>query len=61
MDRNSLVHLVSVLGVFLGMAVLLYGEQFHMDPLVYGGGVIVIIAVAIETVVIAQLPSAAGH
>lgn len=61
MDRDTLPHLVSVLGVFIGLAILLYGEQFHMDPLVYGGGVIVVIAVAIETVIVAQLPDVAGH
>ena len=61
MRRESALHGLSVLGVIVGMAILLYGEQFHVDPMVYGGGVIVILAVAVETVVIAQLPGAAGH
>jgi len=61
MSDRSYLHGLAVLGVLVGMAILLYGEQFHIDPMVYGGGVIVIVAVAVETVVIAQLPSAAGH
>lgn len=61
MERSSLAHFTSVLGVFVGLAILLYGEQFHQEPLVYGGGAIVILAVAIETVVIAQIPASTGH
>jgi hypothetical protein len=61
MSDRSYLHGLSVIGVLIGIAILLYGEQFHIDAMVYGGGVIVILAVAVETVVIAQLPAASGH
>lgn len=61
MEQRSLAHIAGVLGVFAGLAILLYGEQFHQELLVYAGGVIVLLAVAVETVVIARLPSASGH
>lgn len=45
-----------VVGVVVGLAILLIAEEFHLgDALVYGGGVIVLIAVGAMTLAIARI------
>jgi len=51
-----------IVGVVVGLAILLVAEEFHLgDALVYGGGVVVLVAVGAMTVAIARIDAPEGE
>lgn len=62
MSDNPLAFTVSVLGVVLGLALLLYAEAMGMSrTYVVAGGAVVIVAVGVLTVAIARLDEPEGE
>ncbi len=57
MRRDSSLFALSLLGVTGGLGVLLFGEQFHYDALIYVGGVFTLFSVGIITFAIDQMES----
>lgn len=55
MNREASIYGGSLLGVVVGLAILLAGEYAHVRTAVYGGGILVLAAVGVMSVMTARL------
>ena len=60
MASESAVFGTGVLGVFVGLAVLLWGAEHGDNALVAGGGLVVLAAVGLMTVYLSRMDAPAG-
>lgn len=55
MNREASMYGGSLVGVVAGLAILLAGEYAHVRTAVYGGGIVVLVAVSVMALITARL------